>query len=161
MSMSALTPGDLSAVVAGVRVTLGGVPSEDVADGIPGYPIEAVNEMSRMIALALSRAGAQGPEVFRRTRHALGLREDDAAWVLAVSSETVVAWERGSAPPDRNAFAVLAAMLREIMGDPMTVREHVARMAEPFAAMRVDWSPGDRVRWRPGRDAGSFARAPA
>ena len=86
-------------------------------------------EFQRHVALALILAGVHDADSFKRVRLALGLKANRAAELLDVRPETVSAWETGKTPVDRKAYAVLAAMLRERMGDPQTTEEHLERMA--------------------------------
>lgn len=134
---------DYPVTIDGVTVTLRSVPMVDRADAdclAPGDS-DAVN---RLLALALLRAGSHGAEAFRRTRYVLRLKPPAAAELLGVSPDAVAAWESGEAPVDRSALAVLASILREQVGDPMTTREHLAAMAAPtLAAVSIDWPATD------------------
>lgn len=132
-------PRDYPVTIDGVTVTLRGVPMVDRENG-PSFRQGDGHKVSHMVALGLIRAGATSPGAFFRTRYALGMmKPGDAAELLGVDTATVETWESGQTPVDRNAFAVLAATLRERVGDPMTVGEHLAAMRNPVMAIDVVW----------------------
>lgn len=141
-----------------VTVHLHGVPMVENADATGPDARWAVRgdhagEFQRHIALALVRAGVHDADSFKRVRLALGLKAHRAAELLDVRAETVSAWETKKTPVDRKAYAVLAAMLRERMGDPQTTEEHLERMAAPAPAeVDLDWKTADERRqsigWR-------------
>lgn len=135
--------------IGDVTVALHGVPMVERADAISADGRWAVrgdyaDEFLRHIALALVHAGVHDADSFKRVRLALGLKAHRAAELLDVRAETVSAWETGKTSVDRKAYAVLAAMLRERMGDPQTTEEHLMRMAAPTPAqVDLDWKTAE------------------
>jgi len=132
-----MTTTDYSVTLDGVTITLRGAPVRYV-DGRPTFSVTDVHEANRLAALGLIRSGSHGAEAFKRTLYALRIGRSEAE-ELGIPAE----WLSGKvgAPFEGSPFVVFAAMLREEMRDPMTVREHIAAMKahQVPAAITLDW----------------------
>jgi putative zinc finger/helix-turn-helix YgiT family protein len=96
---------------------------------------EAVRTRSHLAASSeLADLGVHTGDSLRHMRKALGLRAADLARLLDVRPETISHWETGKAPPNRAAFAALAAMVEDALDGRTTTRDRLARLADerPF-----------------------------
>ena len=92
--------------------------------GLARVELEAARE--------LADAGIVSGETFRFMRHALGMTARDVGAELVVAHETISRWENEERPLDRLAWATLAAMVREELGEnPGRTREQLRVMRKP------------------------------
>jgi len=77
------------------------------------YEAADIERFDAATALALAGAGADGGDVFRLMRKAIGLRAVDLAELLGVTPETLSRWETGKHPIDHGALALLALLVMD------------------------------------------------
>lgn len=90
------------------------------------------------VARAVASSGAGDEAAVRVMRKAAGLTRVELASLLAVTSETVLAWESGADSPDRATVALLGALAVEALDGLTTTRDRLRELVIAAATPAPD-----------------------
>lgn len=89
----------------------------------------ALRAFEGAVARAVASSGAGDQDAVCVMRKAAGLTRVELASLLAVTAETVLAWEGGAALPDRATVALLGALAVEALDGLTTTRDRLRELA--------------------------------
>ena len=116
---------------------------------------DTVVAVERSVAAELARRGDVSPAAVRDMRKTIPLRRDDLAAMLGVTTDTIVRWESGEEPIERNAAALLSMMVLDRLEGRTNTIDHlrdrlspepwpdVTRLAPDPAVVAPDAAPKD------------------
>lgn len=95
------------------------------------YPGPALEAFELGVARALVARGISSGPALKFVRKAMGLRAVDLAELLGVAAETISRWETGERAPDRNALALLGALVEDRIEGRTTTVDRLPAIDKP------------------------------